>query len=312
MIFKSRDRGAAESDVHAHMEQQYGLVKRQQALDAGMSEHQIGERLRLARWVRAARRVYRHAAVPSTPESRLLARCMAYEALASHRSAAALHGIDGYKLDKVEVVVAKGRVRRIPGARLHHSTQMRLAGRVERHGIPCTQLDRTVLDLAGLVDRAALDRAIDAVLRKGLLRMSDLWRVLASHSKPGRTGCVALRNALQARSGEGGVPLSDWSRMVADLLESSGLPRPVFEHRVEGRDGEFVAQVDLAYPSVRLAIELDSVGWHFNLESFVKDPRRRNTLFVAGWDVLTFTWDDYVNRPGHLCSTVSRARERIM
>ncbi len=293
------------------MEQQYGLVKRQQALDDGMSRHQIEERLRSGRWVRAARMVYRHAAVRSTPESRLLATCMAHGALASHRSAAALHGIDGYKLDRVEVVVAKGRVRRIPGARLHHSTQMHLAGPAERHSIPCTRLDRTVLDLAGTVSRPALDRAIDAVLRNGQLRLSDLWQVLVAHSKPGRNGCVALRNALAARSGEGGVPLSAWSRMVADLLESSGLPRPVFEHRVEGCDGEFVAQVDLAYPSERLAIELDSVGWHFNLESFVNDPRRRNALFVVGWNVLTFTWDDYVNRPGHLCSTVSEARKQI-
>ena len=301
----------SELGVHVLMETQYGLVTREQVLDAGMTEHQIGERLRSAHWVRAARGVYRHAAVPSTPESRLLAPCLAYNAVASHRSAAALHGIDGYELDRVEVVVAKGRVRRIRGARLHHSTQMHLTRPVERRGIPCTRLDRTVLDLAGSVSRGTLDRTIDAVLRNGLLRLSDLWQVLVSHSKPGRTGCVALRNALLARSGEGGVPLSDWSRMVADLLESSGLSRPVFEHRVEDCDGEFVAQVDLAYPSVRLAIELDSVGWHFNLKSFVDDPRRRNALFVAGWNALTFTWDDYINRPDHLCSTVSQACKQV-
>ncbi len=103
------------------------------------------------------------------------------------------------------------------------------------------------------------------------------------------------------------MPLSEWSRMVADLLEASGLPRPAFEHRVEGRDGEFVAQVDLAYPSVRLAIELDSVRWHFNRVSFAEDPRRRNALFMAGWTVLTFTWDDYANHASTLCATVARA-----
>ena len=289
------------------MASQHGLATREQALAAGMTEHQIEERLRSARWVRAARGVYRHAAVPSTRESRLLAVCMAYGALASHHSAAALQGIDGYELDRVEVVVAKGRVRRIPGARLHHSTQMHLARPVERNGIPCTRLNRTVLDLAGSVSRAVLDRTIDAVLRDGLLRLGDLWRVLASHAKPGRNGCVALREALLARSDEGAVPLSEWSRMVADLLEVSGLPRPAFEHRVEGRDGEFVAQVDLAYPSVRLAIELDSVRWHFNRVSFAEDPRRRNALFMAGWRVLTFTWDDYANHASTLCATVARA-----
>ena len=293
------------------MERQHGLVSRQQALAAGMSAQQIEMRLRSADWVRVARGVYRHAAVRSAPESRLLAACMAHGALASHRSAAALHGIDGYKLDRVEVVVAKGRVRRIPGARLHHSTQMHLAGPVERHGIPCTRLDRTVLDLAGSVNRAALDRTIDAVLRDGLLRLGDLWRVLVSHAKPGRNGCAALRNALSDRSGEGGVPLSDWSRMVADLLMDAGLSRPAFEHRIIGEDGSLIAQVDLAYPAERLAIELDSVRWHLNIKSFVDDPRRRNATQLAGWTVLSFTWDDYVNRPGHLCSTVSEARNQL-
>ena len=95
--------------------------------------------------------------------------------------------------------------------------------------------------------------------------------------------------------------------MVADLLEGARLPRPVFEHRVKAPDGSLVAQVDLAYPVERLAIELDSVRWHFNLESFVADPRRRNRTSLAGWTVLTFTWDDYANRPEALCATVADA-----
>ena len=95
--------------------------------------------------------------------------------------------------------------------------------------------------------------------------------------------------------------------MVAGLLGGAGLPRPVFEHRVTAPDGSLIAQVDLAYPAERLAIELDSVRWHFNLESFVADPRRRNQLSVVGWTVLTFTWDDYAKRPEALCATVERA-----
>ena len=103
------------------------------------------------------------------------------------------------------------------------------------------------------------------------------------------------------------MPLSDWSRMVAELLEGARLPRPTFEYRVKARDGSLVAQVDLACPAERLAIELDSVRWHFNPESFVDDPRRRNETSLAGWTVLTFTWDDYAKRPEALCATVARA-----
>ena len=298
---------STEGRAFALMAEQYGLVSRAQALAAGMTQHHIRWRVRTGQWVRAAHGVYRHAAVPSTPHSELLGPCLAYGVLASHRSAAALHDIDGDRLDRVELVAAEGSVRRIPGASLHHSRQMHLARPVVRQGIPVTGLPRTVLDLAAVVSRVRLDRTIDAVLRDRRLRLSDLWAVLTAHAKPGRNGSAALRAALEARLPEGGVPLSDWSRMVAKLLEDARLPRPVFEYRIMDGNGLLVAQADLAYPAERLAIELDSVRWHFNLESFAADPRRRNETSLAGWTVLTFTWSDYAERPEALCATVARA-----
>ena len=95
--------------------------------------------------------------------------------------------------------------------------------------------------------------------------------------------------------------------MVEDLLVDAGLARPRLEFRACAADGEFLAQVDLAYPVHRVAIELDSVRYHLNRESFVADPRRRNRLTIAGWTVLSFTWDDYINHPSALCDAVSAA-----
>ena len=98
--------------------------------------------------------------------------------------------------------------------------------------------------------------------------------------------------------------------MVADLLVEAGLDRPVMEHRICDQTGDLVAQVDLAYPNRRLAIELDSKQWHLNSVSFERDPRRRNALMVVGWTVLTFTWSDYVDHPGRLCATVAKLLDR--
>ena len=286
---------------------QHGVVSRAQALADGMTTHQIACRIRGGKWVRAARGVYRHAATKPTPQARLLAACLAHKALASHRSAAAVHGLDGYALDWVELVVPSGSFRPIKGVVLHESAQLGLARPVVRQGIPCTGLARTVLDLAAVVSRRRLDGTIDALLRDQRLRRLDLYGVLASHARQGRNGCAALRASLDDRFGAAAVPLSEWSRMVAELLVSSGPGPPALEHRVRAADGSLIAQVDLAYPSRRLAIELDSVRWHLNRHSFVHDPRRRNRLLLAGWSVLTFTWDDYIRRPGRLCATVVRA-----
>lgn len=295
--------------VYAHMRKQYGLVSRAQALEAGMTRHEIQRQLDTRQWHSAAAGVYHSAAVPETPHSRLLAACMAHGGLASHRAAAALHGIDGFRLVRPEIVVAPRRGRSAVGIRLHRSTQMKLAGLVHRDGIPCTGLPRTMLDLASVVGRRQLESALDCVLRQEQVTYEALYEVVVTHSRQGRNGLTRLRALLDDRCGDGPVPLSDWSRWVSDLLVESGLARPALEHVVHDSSGRFLAQVDLAYPKRRLAIELDSVRWHHNRESFVNDRRRRNRLQAAGWDVLNFTWEDYAARSGELCAVVARAHE---
>ena len=294
-----------EERVLRRMKQQHGLTTRAQALADGMTKRQVDHRLATERWVREARGVYRHSAVSPTPLSRLLAACMAHDGLASHRSAAAVHGIDGYRLGSIELTVPRGRLPSMAGVVLHQSSQLSLAKPVERQGVPCTGLARTMLDLASVVTRKQLIAAIDAALRDRRLRPSDLHSVLALHLRRGRNGCAALRDVLTDRLGDDPAPLSEWSRMVEELLIDAGLARPRLEYCVNGADGAFLAQVDLAYPTHRVAIELDSVQYHLNHESFVADPRRRNALTVAGWTVLNFTWGDYINRPSTLCAQVA-------
>ena len=296
-----------EELVLGRMRQQHGLILRSQALDYGMTSAQIERCLRTGRWERVARGVYRHAATEQTQLSRLLTACLAHDALASHTSAAAVHSIDGFSLDRIEVVVAAGRSPSVKGAWLHKSAQMDLARPTVRNAIPVTGVGRTVLDVAGVVSRRQLDDTIDAVLRDGRLRLWDLYDVLVSHARRGRNGCAALRAALDARLGNDRVPLSSWSRMVSDLLVADGLDQPCFEYPIHAADGEFIAQVDLAFPDRPLAIELDSVRWHHNLHSFSHDRQRRNRLLLAGWDVLNFTWDDYSRRPDQLCAAVAAA-----
>ena len=299
-----------EEQVLMRMRRQHGLITRAQALTAGVTRGQIERSLGTGRWVREARGVYRHAAAPPTPLSKLLAACMVHDGLASHRSAAALHGIDGFTLGRIELSVPRGRKRAMKGVTLHESTQMNLARPVVKNAIPSTGLPRTVLDLAAVVSRKRLDRAIDAVLRDRRLRPADLFGVLVSHSRQGRNGCAALRSALDGRFGHDPVPLSEWSRMVEDLLVASGLDRPRLEYRICSANGTLIAQVDLAFPDCRLAIELDSRRWHHNYESFVEDRRRRNRTTLAGWTVLNFTWEDYVDRPADLCAAVATACTR--
>ena len=47
--------------------------------------------------------------------------------------------------------------------------------------------------------------------------------------------------------------------------------------------------LDLAFPDVLLAIEIDGWAWHTDPDRFRDDRRRQNALVTAGWMVLRFT-----------------------
>ena len=178
----------------------------------------------------------------------------------------------------IEVSVGHGRFREVDGIHLHQTTQLHLAEAT----------------------------SIDAIK----LTLDDLVHVLARHSRKGRDGCGRLREVLDERVGETGVPRSDWSRHVARLLVDHGLPKPEFEYPVVDQGGRVIAEVDLAYPDERVAIELESVRWHLNRESFERDPERRNRVVNRGWVPLAFTYRQYYDRPLMLVSTVRDALRR--
>ncbi len=300
----------SDEKIESRFRGQHGVVSRAQALEAGLTDRQIDRRVASGRWVRVRRGVYRHAAVRPTWKGNLLGACLATGGLASHRAAAYLHGIDGFRAVQLEVVVAHGRWRQLPGVRLHQTTQIERAGPIDRDKIPCTGLARTLIDLGAVVSMRRMESAFDCVLREGKLEIPALYANLISHARRGRDGCGPYREVLEARGGEERVPLSDWSRMVSELLVDHGLAEPVLEHRIRDRNGRFLGQADLAYPHDRVVIELDSIRWHLNRESFEGDRRRWNRFVIAGWTALAFSWADFVDRPLDLVSDVATALTR--
>ena len=284
---------------------QYGLITREQAMGAGLTKAQIRYRVKKGEWLRAHWGVYRHSLMPQTFHSELMLGVLAVGGVVSHRSAARLHRFDELGLDaRAEVVVDHGHWRPVGGLTVHQTTQIGRLDMVTIEGLHCTGKGRTVLDLGVSMNVRRLGKVVDALLRDKRITQGELWDVLIRHSVQGRNGCGPLRAVLDQRLGEERLALSDWSYAVANLLESDGLPRPKFEFRAHDDDGRFLGQVDLAFPSAMLAIELDSVGFHHNLDSFHGDRSRLRQLAVAGWTVLQFTWKDYSQDPDGLIRQV--------
>jgi very-short-patch-repair endonuclease len=77
-----------------------------------------------------------------------------------------------------------------------------------------------------------------------------------------------------------------------DALQRAELPDLVLQHVIRDQAGEFVAQVDAAYPDQRIALEYDSYLHHGGRAKFVHDLARRNDVTALGWRVLHFTNND--------------------
>lgn len=278
-------------------QRQFGIITRDQALAYGMSKHQIDYKIKQGAWLSEHPSVYRAAVVRPSWESQLLAATLATNGVASHLCAAALWNLDVFSEPPISITVPEGKSPRLPIAHLHRSRQWDERDETTRRGIPCTGIERTILDCAAKVGIQTTERLAEAAIRKRLTTWLQLADCLQTHSARGRDGCLTLRLLLQVRLGNGTVPLSDFSRRIVHLLERANLPSPVVEYKVTNEAGEHLLQVDLAWPALKKAWELDGLQWHFGRDDVERDRRKRNAVVAEGWVIQEILWSMYIDNP---------------
>lgn len=287
---------------------QHALASRADVTRVGGTDHHITSRLASGRWERVDQGVYRLVGLPLTWRSKLLAPIMSAGglALASHLSAAVLHGAPGFGEGTPELSVARGTKFRRPSLRVHTSTDIEHCQRQVIDAVPVTDPARTMLDVARFVGEGRLLRTIEWARRTGATDWSQLISTLARHARRGRPGVTKLRRVIVANAHRTEITDSDLELLVLALLVEHGLPEPVLHHRV--LDGtRFVAEVDLAYPELKIAIELDGAV-HLERDVRERDLPRQNDLVLLGWTVLRFTWARLQRSPEQLVAEVRAAR----
>jgi predicted transcriptional regulator of viral defense system len=164
----------------------------------------IGHRLAEGRWERMARDVFRLAGSSRTWRQSLMVACIAggHDAAVSHRSAAALWSLAGFEPGgEAELTVPRHRKRAGPG--IVHRNALSAVDMTTVDAIPVTTPARTIIDLASLVGRDAVEEALDDALRRRLVTIARIrWR-LTELARLGRPGVVVVRRsstrALKAR-----------------------------------------------------------------------------------------------------------------
>jgi very-short-patch-repair endonuclease len=220
-------------------------------------------------------------------------------AVTARPSAAAAFNLRRYSESVVHVLVVgrSGRKQR-PGIRLHWCRSLPSDEVTTLDGLPITTPARTLLDLAagGLRGRH-LEAAIDAAERQRLLDFADLHELLERY--PGRPGTPSLK-AVLARY-RGGDTRSELEILVAELCDRHGLPRPVENCVIEGKERDFY------WPHAKLVVEADSFSWHRSPSALDDDRERDVTLTLAGYRTLRFTWEQVTRRRRYVAEAILRA-----
>ena len=291
--------------------EQHSVVTRRQLRDAGRTDDEIDRELSAGRLLPEAPGAFRPWGVKRSWHHRASAAVLSARApaLISHRSAAWLYGIDEHQPGIIDITVPRHRrPKSRPGVQFHESRQFDVATATAevRDGLPVTGVARTILDACSVIP-AMPERLdlFDEARRLKLVEWDDLWDCLLVHTGRGRPGLRRYRDVLLTRDGTAPAG-TKFARRVGLLLESAGLPPPVYEHPVAHPDGKYF--IDLAYLTPRkVAIEcIGRIGHDFD-RAFEMDPVRRNCLQLTGWLVLEITWRRFIHSPERVVAEVLQA-----
>jgi hypothetical protein len=276
--------------IDALLARQRGLITTRQARALGMSRDAVVHRVERGSWERVRNGLFRLRGAPVTWEQEVLGAVLAGgdRSRGSHFTALRLFGYRGFDDAPTEITVPLERRPRIAGVRVHRSGTIDEADLRSVDGIPVLSAARTLVDVSSRFDDDALGSLIDDGLRRRVLTLAALHAVarrlptIAPGRSPKRIATLLSLRTAGFHPGD-----SELESRVYRLLVDAGFPAPARQLRVVANGHTYF--LDLAYPDVMLAIEVDGFEFHHARDAFDRDRARQNDLVSVGWTVLRFT-----------------------
>ncbi|MFO0594415.1 MAG: DUF559 domain-containing protein [Myxococcaceae bacterium] len=296
----------------------FGVLHRKTAL-SHLTRTQLERRISRAPgkpMVRVFRSVYRVAGAPQTWRQRLeaLMQWAGPTAVLSHRTAAALHGFDDFRIEDtatategpLEVTVRTQR-RKQAGTRIYRVKPPPKRDVIERDdGLRVTTVPRTLLDLSAQLKRWQIRSLASEALRRKLTTLDELRRLVRrTHKRPGI--CI-FRSVVEELSGQVGPTESELEELALRVLERNDMPMPRVQKPVAS--GGRKRRVDLLFKDEKVIVEADGYAFHSGVEAFEDDRARRNALVRQGYTVLQWTWRALRDTPEELIAQLRALLKR--
>ncbi len=223
-------------------------------------------------------------------------------AAASHRCAGDLWELLASNTGRIDMTVPSRAGRRPPkGVRLHRAGALPSREITVHRRIPVTTPARTLLDLAAVVDRRSLERAVERAEALRIFDLTAIRAVLAAH--PRRAGSSALRSVLQLWV-QPSHSRSELEERFLILCDTQDIPLPLTNVRV----GPY--EVDFLWRMQRVIGETDGHRHHGTRAAFERDRERDARLSAAGYRVVRFTYRQVIEHPAFVAGVLSSVLER--
>jgi very-short-patch-repair endonuclease len=264
----------------------YGVITRKQAAAIGLTPKVVTRRVKAGYLREPTPGVLTVAGSEESWHQRMLVATLASGGIgvAGFRSAAALHRLDGYSHGPVELLLPTARRNAALIATVHRAS-FSPDDVATVDGIRCTNIARTLIDIASVDRPERVAQAFESAWRNGvsLAWLRHTAESLQGHGQRGARLIIQLLDGADAhrRPSESVLEL----RLERILKDVPGLVR---QHSVVTNGGSFVARVDFAIPGARIAVEAHSRRFHFGPGAVAADEAREHALKSAGWDVYYF------------------------
>jgi len=279
---------------------QHGLVTRRQLLGLGVGRAAVVRRLGAGRLHQVHRGVYTVGHPLLTREGRWLAAVLACGrgAVLSHLDAAAAWGLRSHHRGPVDVSVPPGARRERPGIRIHRAP-LAPADVATKERIPLTSAARTLVDVAAVLPRRAVERALDEAKYLRALGPRELSTTIErNRARPGgRVLAAVLADHVIGST----LTRSELEERFLAVCAANGVPSPEVNVRLLG------LEVDFLWRAARVIAETDGYTAHGSRSAFERDRRRDVRLQAAGYSVLRFTYRQVVGDPSWVARSLRSA-----
>ena len=292
--------------VAAQLRRQAGVISRQQAVVAGMTERQVHYLLCTNEWIARLPRVYATAGSERTPAQRLWAASLyaGPQAILSHSSAGFVWQAIAALPTECELWLPAHRDLRAPGLIIHRTQMIQRVASRHVDGLRVTSPERTVVDIAPELDALELEWTIERLRSRRLLTIDSLGRALDHAGSKGRTGSSKLRSAVAVLASAASESFLEVR--VARLIRASGLPAP--ERQLVVQAGGQKYRLDFAWSWRRVALECDGRRFHSDPTTFREDRERWTNIGARlGYRLVFVTWHDVETRPEWIAEQVADA-----